>query len=282
MTVVSAVILAGSRPEGDPLAQTLDVAAKALIEIGGKPMLARVISALRNAGLQRIVVSASAPEVVALTTYLGGEVISASAGPSASAAQAFQLVGAPMLLTTADHAMLEPAWVRHFLSVRPVKADVSVMLARRETIERDAPNTRRSYLHFADGDWSGCNLFYFATPAAGAAFDLWQSIEADRKRPWRIAARLGPSMLIRHALRRFSAAETIAHLGKRAGLHAGLVESPFGLAAVDVDKPDDLALVRELTDSSPNPYETEYDKHAETQRPNQYAHTGAHGSKSGE
>src|SRR3546814_4006317 len=40
------------------------------------------------------------------------------------------------------------------------------LLARREAIEAAAPATRRTYLRFADGDWSGCNLFHFASPRA--------------------------------------------------------------------------------------------------------------------
>ena len=43
----------------------------------------------------------------------------------------------------------------------------------------------------ADGDFSGCNLFLLATTRAEAAIATWQAVEADRKRPWRIAARLG-------------------------------------------------------------------------------------------
>lgn len=246
MSAVNVLILAGSRPEGDPLAVAAGVPAKALIDIGGQPMLARVVAALRAAGDHRIAVSASAPEVAALAQALGCEVLPAAAGPSASAGEAFRTLGAPMLLTTADHALLDPAWVRHFLSAHEPGADLSVLLARREAIERDAPGSRRTYLRLADGDWSGCNLFYFATPAASAALDLWRTIEADRKRPWRIAARLGPGMLIRHLLGRLGAAQAIAQLGTRAGIAARLVESPFGLAAVDVDKPDDLALVRRL------------------------------------
>lgn len=246
MKAANVLVLAGSRPEGDPLADAAGVPAKALIEIGGQPMLTRVVTALRAAGDHHITVSASAPEVVALALALGCDVLPAQDGPSASASEAFGVLGAPMLLTTADHALLDPAWVQHLLSAHEAGADLSVMLARREAIERDAPGSRRSYLRLADGDWSGCNLFYFASPAARAALDLWRQVEADRKRPWRIAARLGPSMLVRYLLGRLGASEAIARLGEREGLRARLVESPFGLAAVDVDKPDDLALVRSL------------------------------------
>jgi len=246
MTDWNALVLAGSRPGGDPLAQAAGVSSKALIEIGGEPMLARVVAALRAAGAARIAVVASDPPVVALAQRLGCETLPAEAGPSESAAAGFALLGAPMLLTTADHALLRPEWVTDFLARCRPDADVAVLLARRQSIARDAPGSKRSYWRFADGDWSGCNLFCLATPRAGAALGLWRQVEADRKRPWRIVSRLGFGLLLRYLAGRLTLADGVAHLGRRAGLAAQAVESPFGLAAVDVDKVADLELVRGL------------------------------------
>src|SRR3546814_6960591 len=120
------------------------------------------------------------------------------------------------------------------------------LLARREAIEAAAPATRRTYLRFADGDWSGCNLFHFASPRAAAAIDLWRHVEADRKRPWRIVRRLGPGLLFRYLVRRLTLADAVAHLGRRAGVSAHVGAEEDGRAAIDVDKPDDLDLVRQL------------------------------------
>ena len=71
-------------------------------------------------------------------------------------------------------------------------------------------------------------------------------MEADRKRPWRIVRRLGISTLVKYALGRLSMAQAIEMLGLRMGVHASLVKAPDGLAAVDVDKPQDLNDIREL------------------------------------
>lgn len=246
MTAFSALVLAGSRPGVDPVAEAAGVSAKALAEIVGAPMLARVVAALREAGAGRIAVAASHAEVVALAESLECEIVPAAEGPSESAAAGFALLGAPMLLTTADHGLLRAEWVRDFLAACDPGADCSVLLARQDVIERAAPGTRRTYLRFADGAWSGCNLFHFATPHAQAAFAMWRAVEADRKRPWRIVRRLGPGLLLRYALGRLPLKEAMAHLGSRAGLKAEAVASPHGLAAVDVDKPADLALVRRI------------------------------------
>lgn len=243
----AALILAGSRPGvPDPLAVAENVAHKALIEIGGEAMLARVVKALREAGITRIAVSASDPAVIQLATTLDCEVLPTGRGPSASVAIGLETLGSPLLVTTADHALLRPEWVRDFVADTPANADVSVLLARRDAIEAAVPGSRRTYLRFADGHWSGCNLFLLASPNAGAAIETWKMVEADRKRPWRIAARLGLGMLVSYALGRLMLAEAIGRLGRRIGITASLVPARDGLAAVDVDKVQDLAEVRAI------------------------------------
>lgn len=243
----NALVLAGSRGGTDPLADYAGVSDKALIEIGGETMLAHVVAALRQAGAQRIAVSASSQAVADHAASLGAGPLAAEPGPSRSAAAGLAALGAPLLVTTADHALLDPAWIRDFLADVPASADVAALLARRELVEAAAPATRRTYLRFADGDWSGCNLFLFATPRAAAAIKLWRAVEADRKRPWRIVRRLGPALLLRYLVRRLTLAEAIAHLGHTAGVTAAIVPARDGRAAIDVDKPADLDLVRTMT-----------------------------------
>lgn len=243
----NALILAGSRGGVDPLAAYAGVSHKALILLDGETLLARVASALREAGADVIAVSVSDDAVRAHATALGLVVLDAASGPSLSVRAGIEALGTPLLVTTADHALLRAEWITRFLADIPADADVAALLARQDVIEAAAPGTRRTYLRFADGAWSGCNLFRFATPRSVAAVDLWRQVEADRKRPWRIVRRLGLGLLLRYATGRLTLVEAIAHLGRKAGLNAAAVATPYGLAAVDVDKPGDLDLVRTLT-----------------------------------
>jgi len=240
----AALVLAGSRGETDPVATSEGLADKALVDVGGTTMLARVVSAIGAAGGTRIAVSANAPAVVAEAERVGALPLPAEAGPSGSTAAAFAELGAPLLVTTADHALLRGEWITAFLAATPPDADIAVLLARRDAIEVAAPGSRRTYLRFADGDWSGCNLFYLATPEAAGVIDLWQMVERDRKRPWRIVLRMGPGLLIRYLMGRLTLAAAVEALGRRAGVRAVVVAAIDGLAAVDVDRPDDLAFVR--------------------------------------
>jgi len=243
---VKALVLAGTRQGGDPLARELGVAHKALIAIDGEPILARVVRALRRARIARIAVSCEDEEVARLARSLGAETIPAQSGPSASVKRGFDALGAPLLVTTSDHALLQADWIVRLIEGTPPSADLGVMMARRDKVEAAAPNTRRTYLRFADGEWSGCNLFLLKSPKARAALDLWSQIEADRKRPWRIARRLGLSTLLAYALGRLTIQQALDRLGARAGLAVAMVAASDGRAAIDIDKREDLELVEAL------------------------------------
>jgi len=249
VTGFTALVLAGSRGGPDPVAVYAKVAHKALIVLGGQTLLARVISALQAAGATRIAVSTSDPAVGALVPAAPvGVVLEASAGPSLSVAQAARQLGTPLLVTTADHALLDGAWVSRFLADIPPDADIAALLAPEAVVRAAAPQTQRSYLSFRDGRYSGCNLFYLRNERALAAIDLWRQVEAHRKRPWRIAALLGPGMLIGYLLGRLTLDQAVARIGRKAGVTAAAVRTPYGLCAVDVDKPSDLDLVRSLVE----------------------------------
>lgn len=242
----AALVLAGSRSGGDPLAGVEGKSHKALIELEGRPLLARVVSALRSAGANPIAVCCDEGPVADLARSLSTLVVPPKPGPSASVAVGFAELGAPLLVTTADHGLLDPAWVRQLVDQTPTDSDLSVMLAERARIELAMPGSKRTYLKFADGQWSGCNLFYLRTGKAELAIETWQSVEADRKRPWRIAARLGPGTLLSMMLGRLTLAEGLARLGRKIGVTASLVAAENGLAAVDVDTQKDLDDIRSL------------------------------------
>ena len=246
-----ALVLAGSRPGApDPVAAAECVAHKALVDVAGTPMLVRVLRALREAGIEHLAVAADDPEVLSIAYAFSAIVVAPGAGPPASVAAGFDTLGAPLLVTTADHALLRPEWVRDFIADTPAEADVAVLLARRDTVEAALPGNRRTWLRFADGAWSGCNLFLLRTSRAEAAIETWKAVEAERKRPWRLAARLGAGTLLSYLTGQLTLVEAVARLGRRAGIVAAAVAARDGLAAVDVDKPSDLAQVRAILGTS--------------------------------
>lgn len=246
------LVLAGARATGDPLCVAEGVASKAVIEIAGKPMLWWVLAALRASP------AATAPWVIgmeeaALAEAAGGiacrRVAARGAGGPATGVLAAleEGVGLPLLVTTCDHPLLTPAMIESFLAQSQASgADLTVGLAERAVIEAAYPTTRRTYLRFGRAELSGCNLFYLASEKAVPVLRFWQEAEKDRKAPWRIAWRFGVLTALRILLLRPAPDAAFALLSRRLGARIRPVLLPFAEAAIDVDSPRDLALVRDI------------------------------------
>lgn len=88
-------------------------------------------------------------------------------------------------------------------------------------------------------------MFALGSPKAARAVALWREVEQDRKKGWTLLAALGlPGLLGLARLR--SLDQVLEAMGKRLGLTIRAVELSNPLAAVDVDKPADLALVEAI------------------------------------
>jgi hypothetical protein len=151
----------------------------------------------------------------------------------------------PLLVTTADHALLTSSMVDEICEAAG-SSDVAVGVVRRASLLRRLPGTERTWLKFRGGAYTGANLFALSSPKVRPAIELWRSVEQDRKKAWRVIALLGPGVLIAAALRLVSIDEVLARLGRRLGLRVKAVRLSNPLAGVDVDKPADHTLVEAI------------------------------------
>ena len=243
----TALLLAGSRPGVDPFAEAHGTDLKALIPVGGIPMVARPAqSLLASPEVDRVLVLAQDPKRIAgvlpddprISVVASGKTIAATLerilnDPSTRY---------PLLVTTADHALLDPAMVADFCT-NARDSDVALGVVERRPLLQRLPSTKRTWLKFRGGAYSGANLFAFGSAKAGKAVSLWRSVEQDRKKGWRVIGALGPLDLIGALLRVRTLDQTLAAMGRRLGIEVRKVEMENPLAAVDVDKPADHALV---------------------------------------
>ncbi len=255
-TPVPALVLAGDRRgEADPVAARAGVRHKCLAPVAGVPMLCRVVGTL--AAVPRIgTVHVALPDpgllpridcLRALADASRLRAVACAASVSRSVATVFAETGPPLLVTTADHPLLTTAMVERFLDLAAVEpADLVAGLVAEDTIRAALPSTRRTFLRFRDGGFSGANLFLLAGSGAAAVLAFWRRVEGERKRPWRIARALGPGLLFAYLSRRLSLEAAMAKASVRIGGRARAVVLPFAEAAVDVDRPADLELVERL------------------------------------
>lgn len=246
----TAIVLAGSRPGPDPFAHQFGTDLKALIAVGGEPMVRRPVRALLGSrNIEQVIVLSQTPDRMS-------DVIPKD--PRVSFRESHGTIAEtvlnicsdpgtrwPLLVTTADHALLDVQTIDEFCS-GAAGSDLAVGVVQREILLHRFPNAVRTWLKFRGGAFTGANLFALSSPNVAPAIQLWRSVEQDRKKGWRLIGQLGPVTLLSAALRLMSIDAVLARLGRKLGLTVRAVRLSNPVAGVDVDKPADHTLVETI------------------------------------
>lgn len=265
------VLLAGRRGTKDPLAEAAGALHRALLDIEGEPMLVRVARRLMAwPSIERIFISTDSPNLLEAIPFVQKarskgriEILRSADSPSQSVLDALEeasLDAGPVLVTTADHALLDDEILRAFFEAAAASpADLNVGLVPRTIIEARFPTSKRTYLEFRDDGYSGANLFLFKNQDALRAAEFWRRIERQRKKPWRIARAFGIITLVLFVTRRLTLSAAMDRVSDTMGTRVESIVLPIAEAAVDVDKIEDWELVREIlaerreNQTGPNP-----------------------------
>jgi CTP:molybdopterin cytidylyltransferase MocA len=181
---------------------------KALLDLAGVPMIARVLNTLAaSPSIERIVVSIDDESVIdevptARDLTAAGRLVCRVCGPSPAGSVAAHLAradaGRIVLVTTADHPLLTSRVVETFL----------------------------------------CGV-------AGNPFAACR-VEGYRKTPWKMAALFGPRTLAAFALRRLDLGAAMQRISDVVGCPVGAVELSDAECAIDVDSSDDARVVEQI------------------------------------
>ena len=260
------VVLAGQRSGVTALSAMAEVTVDILVPVGGRPAIERVLSALQACNLVKpgIVVGPAhdildaSEQIREVIRRYGATWLEPLGDPASSAIAGMARLEPPLLVTTGDHALLTERMVDEFCEAAAAKAapatndlDVVVGLVPYELVKSAYPDSRRTVLKFADGGLCGANLFFVRTEAGRRAFEFWCDLQQDRKRPVRIARRIGWGFLLSYALGRLTLASAMTTLSARAGCRIGAVRLQEPNAAVDVDSIEDWRLAQRIVGEAP-------------------------------
>jgi molybdopterin-guanine dinucleotide biosynthesis protein A len=220
-THMDVILMAGGRISGDYAAAT-GTEVKALVPVGGRPTLRRILDALRPMPeLGRLCVVG--PENV--REVCGGD---AEWTPETPTALGNLLAGldhlrlpddVPFLLCGADVPCLDAPSVADFLRRCPDEADLCMPLVTREAYEAAFPGSRNRYVPLREG-WLTAGSQYVLRPrVVRANRDLLESLFERRKSQVGMAGTLGLSVLWKLLTRRLS----VPDLERRA---TGLIRHP--------------------------------------------------------
>ena len=252
------MLLAAERGGVDEVARQSGVSCKALAPLAGVPMIMRVLDALQaSARIDSYVICGPGPDAVEscprLREFIGGDHATwiparRDLGGSVQAGLAVTDPDALVLITVADHALLDPAILNYFLDgALDSGAGVNVGLVDYSRIEAAYPGVRRTVLKLSEGGYCGCNLYALYGAGARDIISLWQRVQAHRKRPWRMALGLfGFGALARYACGRLSLQNARDAIMRSTGVAVDFIEIPYAHAGIDVDTVADFELVEKI------------------------------------
>lgn len=249
-----ALVLGADRHGQDPVAALGSAGCKALTPIAGIPMLHRVVAALQGSQwVRQITLIGPSRALLAGDAHLHAFITANQVGflppgpsPAASVSQGLaHQQHWPVLVTTADHALLRADIVDHFLAhSTALDCDVCVAVTPLATVMERFPGSVRTAIRLKGGPFCGSNLFAFMTPRGARVAQYWTGLETARKNPRHVVARaLGPLATLKYLLGHLSLPQALARLSDTLGVKIGAVVMPFPEAAVDVDSASDFALV---------------------------------------
>ena len=246
----TAIVLAGSRPGVDPFAKANGVDLKALIPVAGVPMVRRPVEALLASDrIAAVRVLSQQPERIGSVLSADPKLtVAPSQGTIAATLAALCTDPAtpwPLLVTTADHALLDADMIADFCELAE-GADIAIAVVEREAMMARLPGAKRTWIPFKGGAYSGANLFALGGPGALSAIALWRAVEQDRKKGWRLLWQLGPALFLGALLRLLTLKQVLTRIGRKLDLNIRPVVMSDPIACVDVDKQQDLELAEKL------------------------------------
>lgn len=122
--------------------------------------------------------------------------------------------------------------------------DLIYPVIEKSIMEARFPGTQRSYLPMKDGDYCGGDLFVLGSGLLKSDVPRWEKILSNRKRGLVGAALMGLDLVILIALRRLTLLQAEKLASRRLGIQGCLLPCPFAEVGMDVDRPNQLEILR--------------------------------------
>lgn len=245
------VITAGGQlPADDPLLAYTGGESKALLDIGGRTMLERIVDALQGSQFIGEIVVVGIGEDSGLQFGRPVHYV-----PEQGSLVANVLAGVhwfrmnrpqskELLISTADIPSLTSAIVDDLiLSCSPFDRAVYYTVVTRQAMEARFPGSRRTFVTLRDGQFAGGDIVVVQADVADMRDD-WSLLTDARKHAWKLARLVGLRTLLKFALRRLSLKDVEEIGSEMLGRPVKILISPHPELAMDVDKPDQADLLR--------------------------------------
>ena len=246
--MIDAVVLAGGEDRGEIAAET-GVIYRPLLDVGGKPILQRLLAALRGASEVDRVCLVAPPEVQAVASEIGVDLRVESGESFFDNLQRGVKETEPgtdqVLVITGDLPLVTPAAINDLVrQSASARADVAYAIIPKDSCERQFPEGRRTYVRLRDGTFTGGNGVVVTRQFVAMRGELIGRLYAARKNPVKLAALLGIGFLFGLVTGRLRIAQLEARASQLVGGRVSAIISTYPELGFDVDKLEDLNLAR--------------------------------------
>lgn len=246
---MNAIILAGAVNSG-ALRKVSQEQYEAEIKIAGRSMLDYVLQALRSiSSVQRIIVVGPQSLISADMHDQNCSIVECGDSWEDSLMNGLNALKSegPVLLVTSDIPLITKDALEDFLRrCRSRKADVYYSFVSKDVNEKKYPGVQRTYVKLREGVFTGGNLALILPKVIRENFEMFKKASAMRKKPIQLCSLLGWKCLIKLVCGRLSIREIEERVAKKFHFTAVGVASPYPEVGIDVDKPSDLKLAREV------------------------------------
>lgn len=249
------IIAGGTVGPDDPLYPYTQGKPKALIDMGGRTMLERVVAALQDSTyVEDILVVGIDPEMAAASglrfarpvEFLpdhGGMVANMLGGVSWFSKN--RPAAEVILGCSADIPTITGRVVDEFIETcRPWDNGVYYNFITRSRLEKRFPDSRRTYSSYGDIEAAGGDMVIARLDVAERNRSLLESVTAARKQPWRVANVVGVRMLLKFVLNRVTIPDIEATASRVMGAPVKIILDGPPELAMDADKPFQIDMLR--------------------------------------
>lgn len=255
MLPIRVIVLAAQRRGViDPLAARFGVSHKCLVPLHGRALIAHVLeTSARHPCVESVVISVEAEAFDAVNAVLPAFAkahakirFSHSADNIADSVKlAARDHEGPVIITTADNALLAPASLDAVVAAL-LGHDAVIAMAPRDAVLAAHPEGQRRFYGFRDGEFSNCNLYGLSGARALDAAEVFRGGGQFAKKAGRIVKAFGLVNLLLLRLRMVSLPDGLARIARRIGLSIAPVILTDGTQAIDVDNDRTYGVVEQL------------------------------------
>lgn len=250
---MDAVIIAGGIPqEGEPLYEYTQGASKAMLDIAGKPMVQWVLDALNGAAeIDKVVIVGLSEEeglesdkITAFVPNMGDLIANVRAGVIKTLEINPQTNH--VIVVSSDIPAISSEMVDWLVNAsKGSDLDLYYTVIERQVMEKRFPTSKRSYVRLKDVEVCGGDINIIHASLAASDSDIWDRLLDSRKNAVKQAAIIGFDTLLLMLLHAVTIDRAVEKVAKRLKITGKAVLCPFAEVGMDVDKPNQLDILRD-------------------------------------